>query len=161
MVTVVPATVTVPVLTCAVSLAATVSVTEAAPVPLAGRTVTHEAFEEAVQEQPPSVVTATFCVPPLLAIEALVGDAEKVHDAPACVTVIDRPATVTVPVRLEVVVLAATVRVTDPPPLPFVVERVIHPALDDAVQAQPAVVETLIVCVPPPPAIEALVGDTV
>jgi hypothetical protein len=52
-----------------------------------------------------------------------------------------RPATVTVPVRDEVVPLAATVNVTAPLPLPFAGDTVIHPALDVALQAHPALVE--------------------
>jgi hypothetical protein len=75
------------------------------------------------------------------------------------VTVTALPATVTVAVREDVVALAATVSVTDPPPLPLAGETPTQAAFDVALHAQPALVETMTLSVPPPLAIETLVGD--
>lgn len=58
-------------------------------------------------------------------------------------TVNVRPAIVTVPVREEVVVLAATVTVALPPPLPDPDATVSHPALLLDVQAQPLAAVTV------------------
>ncbi len=55
-----------------------------------------------------------------------------------------------VPVLVEDVVLAATVNATAPGPVPLVPElMVIHAALLDAVHAQPEVVDTWTLPVPP------------
>jgi hypothetical protein len=71
-----------------------------------------------------------------------------------------RPATVTVPVRGNVDVLAAMVSVTVPPPLPLAGDRVIHVALDVAVHAQLAVVVTVTVEAPLVLGAEMVNGDT-
>src|SRR5688572_28358919 len=117
-VTVWPATVTVPVRVAAV-FAATVTLTVPLPLPLAGDTVRNVALLDAVQElglQPLGpTVTVTDTVPPLLATgPAVVGDTVKVHTA-ACVIVSVWPAIVTVAVRATAAVFAATVTVTEPP----------------------------------------------
>jgi hypothetical protein len=57
--------------------------------------------------------------------------------------------------------LAATLRVTEPLPLPLVLEvNVIQLVPLLAVHAQPAIVDTVTVSVPPAAPIEALVGLT-
>jgi hypothetical protein len=72
--------------------------------------VIHETEEEAVQEQPAEPVTLTvlFCARSVTVV--LLGEIENVHAevSPSCVTVTVTPATVRVPVRGEVLVLAAT-----------------------------------------------------
>lgn len=73
------------------------------------------------------------------------------HEAPACVTVNVRPPAVIVPDRGDVVGFAAAVNPTDPEPEPLApLVMVIHAALLEAVQSQPADVVT--VRVPDPPA---------
>jgi hypothetical protein len=61
----------------------------------------------AVHEQPLVVVTVLLPGPPLLANDALVGETVKAHAA-ASVIVTACPATVSVPLREEPVVFAAT-----------------------------------------------------
>ena len=82
MVTVRPATVTVPDRALPV-FAATVSCTEASPLPLALEegTVIHAAFDVAVHRQPPPVFTDTLTVPPPLATFCCVGVTADVHDS--------------------------------------------------------------------------------
>ena len=70
--------------------------------------VIHVALLVAVQLHVDPAVTATLAAPPADVALGLVGDTLKLH-APACVTVTVWPATVNVPVRLVVAVLAATV----------------------------------------------------
>jgi hypothetical protein len=72
-------------------------------------TVIHDAALTPVQPHPAPAVTVTPPVPPAAVTLCDVGDALNVHGAPACVTVIVAPATVSVPVRLAVDVFAATV----------------------------------------------------
>ena len=80
------------------------------PVPLPPDvTVSHVALLVAVQLHVDPAVTATLAAPPADVAFGLVGDTLKVQGAPACVTVTVWPATVNVPVRLVVAVLAATV----------------------------------------------------
>jgi hypothetical protein len=64
-----------------------------------------------------------------------------------------------VPVRELVLEFAAIVSVTDPLPLPDVGLTVIHDALLEAVQAQPAGAVTLTLDVPAPAATDSVVGD--
>ena len=79
-------------------------------------------------------------------------------DAAACVTLNVWPAMVRVPERAPPV-LAATLNVTEPFPLPLApAVTVTHPASLLAVQAQPVPAETATVPVPPDAAIAALVG---
>ena len=64
----------------------------------------------AVQAQPVAAVTLMLAAPPLVGLEALVGATAKVHGATALWdTVTVCPATVSVPLREVVAVLAATV----------------------------------------------------
>ena len=73
-------------------------------------TVSQLALLTAVQPQPGVVVTVTVAGPPLLPIDALVGDTAKLHAAaPLWVRVTVFPATVSVPLRDVVAVLAAAV----------------------------------------------------
>ena len=62
----------------------------------------------AVQLQPLEVVTLTVLLPPSDVNKPLVGEIVKVQDMPPCVTVKVWPAIVSVPVRVLVLVLAAT-----------------------------------------------------
>ena len=80
------------------------------PLPLAPAViVSHVALLVAVQLQPAPAVTVTV---PVVATDVVkfdeVGAIVKLHGAPACVTVNVWPPTVIVPVRLLVLVLAAT-----------------------------------------------------
>jgi hypothetical protein len=69
--------------------------------------VSHAAFEVAVQAQPLPAVTETDDEPPAAPTDALVGETDGLQ-TPAWVTVKVIPAIVIVPVRGEVLVLAAT-----------------------------------------------------
>ena len=156
MVTVRPAIVTVPDRAPPV-FAATVSCTEASPLPLAleeGRVI-HAAFDVAVHRQPPPVFTDTLTAPPPLATFCCVGVTADVHDS-AWLMVNVCPATVSVPDR-GAPVWAAAEKDTVPLPLPReppVME--IQSALLAAVHAHalPAVTPTL--PVPPSPGTLAL-----
>ena len=63
----------------------------------------------AVQLQPVGVVTLTVLLPPSDVNDWLVGESVKLQDMPPCVTVKVCPAIVSVPVRVLMLVLAATV----------------------------------------------------
>lgn len=67
------------------------------------------AFELAVHGQPELVTTSTLLAELAAATLTVVAETEKVHGPPAWFTVIVTPATVRVPVRGDVPVLAATV----------------------------------------------------
>jgi hypothetical protein len=83
-----------------------------------------------------------------------------VHPAANCVTVKVAPAIVSVPVRLEATVLAATSNVTEPLPDPVAPPvRVIHAALLAAVHAQPVAAVTLAPPLPPAAAKDCVVGE--
>jgi len=69
--------------------------------------VIHAEFDAAAQEQPDAVVNAIVPVVADAVGDSDVGDKVKVHVTPACVTVTVLPATVNVPVREAVPVLAA------------------------------------------------------
>ena len=104
---VLPAIVSVADLDDVVVLAAAVYPTLPLPLPLAPLViVTHEA-PVAVQVHPLVVVTATVPLPPAAVSDRLAGEMVYAH-APACVTVKVLPATVSVPVRDAVAVLAVT-----------------------------------------------------
>ena len=80
--------------------------------------------------------------------------------APACVTVTVTPATVSVPVRGEVLVLAAIEYVTVPLPLPFAPAVIVsQAALEVAVQAHPAVAVTAMLFEEVPSATFTVVGE--
>ena len=72
-------------------------------------TVIQLALLVAVQLHPDVVVTATDAAPPADVALGFVGETVNVQAAAACVTVTVCPATVSVPVRLDVAVFAATV----------------------------------------------------
>jgi hypothetical protein len=115
--------------------------------------VIHASFDRALQlHEDADAVTATDPDPPPSATSTLVGEIENVHGggAAACVTVKVFPATAMVPVRAAPV-LAATVNATMPFPDPDAPdETTIQLATETAVHAQPAVVVTAIVPLPPP-----------
>ena len=103
-----------------------------------------------VHAHPLAVVTLNCPVPPDAGNELPLIEAEYVHGSvpAACVTVNVLPAIVSVPVRLDVEVLAATVNpaVEDPvPPAP----AVIHGTFEVDVQAQPAAAVTPTLPLPP------------
>lgn len=78
------------------------------PLPVAPAVIViHAALLVEVHEQPVAAVTATVAVPPPAAALADVDPMVGVQAAPACVTVKVLPAIVSVPVREELVVLAA------------------------------------------------------
>jgi hypothetical protein len=109
-VTVCPATVSVPVRGLVVIFTATLKVTVPLPVPLPAPPVRviQLTLLDAVQAQPLVVVTVVVKGPPAAATLCDVDDSVKLHPAPLCVTVTVCPATVNVPVREAVAVLAAT-----------------------------------------------------
>lgn len=118
------------------------------PIPLAPLvTVTHADPLEAVQLQVDDVVTVTAPVPPPAGSVALVGEMVKEHGVAACVKVNVCPAIVIVPVRDVVAVFAATLKFTEPPPLPLDPDVIVSQAsFETAVQLQP--VPELTVTVP-------------
>jgi hypothetical protein len=78
------------------------------PVPLVPLVmVIHDTALDAVHAQTDGSVTATEPCPPLAPTEVVSGAMVVEHTMPACVTVNVCPPTVTVPVRLERLVLAA------------------------------------------------------
>jgi len=77
------------------------------------------------------------------------------------VTVTDRPATVAVADRAVDWEDAAAVRVTEPEPLPLAGLTEIQAAPLEVVQAQPAVVVTVSVALPPAFGRATVVGETV
>jgi hypothetical protein len=88
--------------------------------------VIHVALLNAVQVQFEGVVTAT--VPVVAAGDVRfvdVGAMLDVHGAAGCITVNVCPAIVSVPVRDVVAVFAATLKLTDPPPLPLAPEVIV------------------------------------
>jgi len=111
--------------------------------------VTHDAVLDALHVQPLAVVTETVPLLPPAASDTLVGEIVN-PQTPACVTVKARPATVTVPVREALPVLAPTLKVTDPLPVPLPPPlMLIHAALLTAVHAQPVAAVTLVLAGPP------------
>src|SRR5688572_23364332 len=119
MLTVWPAIVIVPARATLV-LRATANGTVPLPVPeTAPVSVSHGgAFDTAVQLQAAVVTTATVPVPPASGNAVCEGVTVYEHGAAACVIVISRPATVRTPVRATGTVLAATVKLTAPLPVP-------------------------------------------
>src|SRR5436190_1204908 len=102
-------------------------------------------------------------LPPVAPAEALVGDTVYEQGAAACVMVTGCPAIVRVPVLVAAVVLAATLNVVVPLPVPFAPDRIdIQVTLLTAVHAHPADAETeTVVLAAPPEGADALVGATV
>jgi hypothetical protein len=99
----------VPVRSAVLGLAATSKVTVPLPDPLAPPVIVIQpALLAAVHEQLLPVVMLTEPVPPVEGADPLVDPSVKVQGAPDCVTVNVWPPAVMVPVREELVVLAAT-----------------------------------------------------
>jgi hypothetical protein len=153
--------VNVPVRVLVLALAATVALTVEFPVPLVGDNVAHETPEEALNAHPLWVVTETGRTWPVAGTEAVAGETPNVHEAAAdCVTVTAWPATVTVPVRELVEVLAATVSVTEPLPDPPVGDTVIQLAAELAFHPHADELATVTANVPPVFPGANPVGDT-
>jgi len=90
---------------------------------------------------------------------ALTGEIPKVQATPSCVTVNVRPAIVSVPVRADVVVFAATEYPTEPEPLPLAPDVIeIHEAELEAVQLHDAAVVTATEPVVAPAATDVALG---
>jgi hypothetical protein len=103
------ATVTVPVRGDAFGFAATEYATGPFPLPDApGATVIQAALLVAVHVHPAAAVTLTLPEPPDPGTLVDPGEIVGAHEVPACVTVKVLPATVTVPVREDVLGFAAT-----------------------------------------------------
>ena len=120
MVTACPATVRTPERDCVVEFAATEYDTVPEPVPLAPLVIDiQDTALVAVHVQPAAVVTETLPVPPAVAALAVVGFTVWLQVTPACDTLSVCPAIVNVPLRAVVDVLAATLKVTAPPPEVF------------------------------------------
>jgi hypothetical protein len=114
----------------------------------------------AVHVHPGVVVTATVPVPPVPANAWLDGEMLNAQPAADCVTVKLWPATVNVAVRLDEVVFAATLKDTVPLPVPLeppVTVTQLAPLV--AVQAQPVIVVTATLPVPPAPASACVDGE--
>jgi len=105
-----------------------------------------------VHEQPAGAVTAVEPVPPPKATAWLVGESAYVHPMPGCVTVKGCPAIVNVPLRCDVLALAAALNPTAPLPLPLApLVTVNHDVLLlTPVHAHPAGAVTAVDPVPPP-----------
>ena len=130
-------------------LVATLNDVVPGPVPLAPAvTLIHAALLAAVQAQPAPAVTVLLPVPAAAVNVWLLGEIEYAQ-APACVTLNVVPAIVSVPDRLVVAVLAATLNAVVPGPVPLApAVTLIHAALLAAVQAQPAPAVTVLLPVP-------------
>jgi hypothetical protein len=158
-VTVLPATLTVPV-RFAPLFAATLRVVEPLPLPEAGDLEIHETAELTVQLHSRVVEMLTF-------FELLPDTADQevgvtVYEHPdTWLTDTLRPATVIDAVRVEEPVFGVAVTVTEPLPVPAVEPSVSQVALSLAVHPHPAVVEMVMLLSPPPPGSERLVGVTV
>ena len=121
--------------------------------------MSHDPPPVAVQLHPLVVVTLTVPVPPVAVSDRLAGEIVYAH-APACVTVNVLPATVSVPVREAVAVLAATLNLAVPFPDPDApAVTVIHELLLTAVHAQVEPVVMAVVPVPPAAVTDWLLGD--
>ena len=139
-----PAIVMVPVRDLVRVFAATEYATEPAAVPDAPLViVSQELLEDAVQLQPVPEVTLTVPVDAVSGTLADVDERVKLQGAAPWLMLTVVPATFNVPVRVVVLVFAATEYPTTPLPLPLApLPIVIQPALLDAVQAQPAPLNT-------------------
>jgi len=135
-----------------VGFACTLKLTTPLPVPLEPLVmVTHAALLVAVHEHVAVVVTAVDPVLALAGTFAVVGEIEYVHAAAAWLTVKTRPPMVNVPVLDCCVEFAATVKFTEPPPVPLApLVTVIQPgSLFVTAQAQSAGAETVVENDPP------------
>src|SRR5688572_2840635 len=120
MVTVCPATVSVPLRDGPPALAAAAYVALPFPLPVAPAVIdSHGAFAAAVHAQSVApAVTTTFPEPPVGPTVPDVGVAARLHATPACVTVTVCPATVSVPIRCALLAFAGAAYVTAPLPAP-------------------------------------------
>ena len=108
-------------------LAVTAQATVALPEPLVGVQVSQPgALLDAVQLQPFPAVTVTVPLPAPAVTFTLGAEIEYVQGigAPACITTNDWPAMSNMPLRPLVLVLASTLNVAVPPPLPLLLVRI-------------------------------------
>ena len=122
--------------------------------------MSHDALLEAVHVHPAGRVTATEPCAPAAETDAPVGAMAAVQTTPACVTVTVSPPTVSVPVRGDKLVFAATLKFTVPspdPPGPDVM--VSHDVEVAAVHEQPVSVSTLTVPLVAAAGTEAVTGE--
>ena len=134
-------------------LGATVKLTEPVPEPVApALTVIQVTLLTAVQEQPVVVVTVVDASAPAAGTDWVEGEIENEHPAGSCVTENVCPPTVSVPVRGLVLALAATLKLTEPLPVPVApLVTVNHPvSLLTPVHEHPD--DAVIVAEPVPPA---------
>jgi hypothetical protein len=143
------------------ALAATVTVTDPPPLPVAGENETQVALEDVDHAQPEGPLMVRVAAPPPAAMLRDAGDTVKAQVMPACVTATGWPATVRVVLRATVVLFSRNVTVTEPLPLPDAGETAAHIWLDDAVHEQPAGAVTATVDVPAPAPGDNEVGETV
>ena len=122
--------------------------------------MSQDALLEAVHVHPVGMVTATDPCAPAAATEAPVGAMAAVQTTPACVTVTVSPPTVSVPVRGDRLVFAATLKFTVPSPEPLAPDVMVsHEAELAAVHEQPASVSTLTVPLVAAAGTEAVTGE--
>jgi hypothetical protein len=157
-----PATVSVPTRWDVEVFAVALKVTVPLPFPLAPPLmVSQAALLVAVQVHPVAAVTAVVADAAAEVSVADVGETPKVHAAPVWVTVTGWPATVSVPTRWAVEVLAVALKVTVPLPFPLAPPLMVsQAALLVAVQAQPLAAVTAVVADPPVEVSVAEVGET-
>jgi len=160
-VNVAPAIVSVPVRLEATGFAAMSNVAEPLPDPVAPPvSVIQAALLAAVHAQPVARVTVLLPLPPAAENDCVVGEIDAVHGAAACVTVNVAPAIVSVPVRLDATVFAATLKPTVPLPEPVApLVNVIQAALLAAVHAHPVAAVTLLLPVPAAAVKDCVVGE--
>jgi hypothetical protein len=134
----------------ATAFAVTLKPTVPLPEPVAPLvTVIQDALLAAVHAQPVATLTVLLPVPAEALNDWLEGDIDGEQVAAACVTVNVAPAIVSVPVRLDATVFAATLYPTVPLPEPVApLVTVIHAALLAAVHAQPVAAVTALLPVP-------------
>jgi len=143
-------------------LAAIASGTFALPDPAddSGRVI-QDAFAAAVQAHASAVSTEIVAVPPLEAIDTVVGVTSNVQGVALCVIVTAWPFTSTLPVRGENAAFADIVKLMVPLPLPDTPPvSVIHDTCDATVQAHSFAVVTFAVPDPPEASYETAAGDT-
>ena len=125
-------------------------------------TVSHDADEVAVQLQPDAAVTVIDPEFAFALIDRVVGFRVMLQElVPPCVTVTAWPATVSVAVRLEAVVLLEAVNPTEPdtvPPEPTA--GVSHAALLETDHAHPVPAVTPTEDVPPADDMDCVSGET-
>ncbi len=160
-VNVAPAIVSVPVRLDATVCAATLNPTVPLPEPVAPLvTVIQASLLAALHEQPVAMARALLPLPPDAVNDWLAGVMDGEQGAAACVTVNVMPAIVSVPVRLDATVFAATLNPTVPFPEPVApLVTVIHETLLPAVHKQPVATVTVLLPLPPAAVNDWLVGE--